>query len=189
MKLRRLGATFGSHLRMADKLYMNIAQNAKIIIGDNFTFTSGDGFNPISANIRGYLRMDDGAELTIGNNCGMSSVSLWIKERVTLGNHVLIGGGTLIMDNDCHTLNYAQRGKRGGRDEFGRSIDELNAKRSPVVIEDDVLIGARCIILKGVTIGARSVIGAGSVVTQNIPADCIAAGNPCKVIKKIGIKA
>lgn len=79
--------------------------------------------------------------------------------------------------------------KGGGRDENGHSIDELNAKRAPVVIENDVLIGARCIILKGVTIGARSVIGAGSVVTQNIPADCIAAGNPCKVIKKIGIKA
>lgn len=53
----------------------------------------------------------------------------------------------------------------------------------PIVIEDDVLIGARSIVLKGVTIGARSVIGAGSVVVKDIPADCIAAGNPCKVIK------
>ena len=114
MKLRRLGASFGSHLRMADKLYMNVAQNAKIRIGNNFTFTSGGGFNPICANIRGYLRMDDGSQLTIGDNCGMSSVCLWIKDSITLGNHVLIGGGTLIMDNDCHTLNYAQRGKRGG---------------------------------------------------------------------------
>ena len=76
------------------------------------------------------------------------------------------------MDNDCHSLDYSKRGKRGGRDGQGRSIDELNAKRAPVVIEDDVLIGARSIILKGVTIGARSVIGAGSVVTQSIPSDC-----------------
>ena len=50
---------------------------------------------------------------------------------------------------------------------------------------DDVWIGARCIILKGVTIGERSVIGAGSVVVSDIPADCIAAGNPCKVIRSI----
>lgn len=51
------------------------------------------------------------------------------------------------------------------------------------MIEDDVLIGTRCIIFKGVTIGARSVIGSGSVVTKSMPSDCIAAGNPCKVIK------
>ena len=51
-----------------------------------------------------------------------------------------------------------------------------------IVIEDDVWVGAHSIILKGVTIGARSIIGAGSVVTKSIPADCVAAGNPCRVI-------
>ena len=54
-----------------------------------------------------------------------------------------------------------------------------------IEIEDDVLIGTRCIILKGVTIGARSVIGSGSIVTKSIPSDCIAAGNPCKVIRSV----
>lgn len=179
-----MGAQIGAHLRVANKVYLKVAKSAKITIGDHFTFTSGDGHNPISANIRGYIRIDDDAELTIGDNSGMSSVSIWIKDSVTIGSYVLIGGGTLIMDNDCHSLNYMQRGKRGGRDYQGRSIDEMNAKRAPIIIEDDVLIGARCIILKGVTIGARSVIGAGSVVTQSIPPDSIAVGNPCKVIKR-----
>lgn len=188
MKLRRMGGQFGSHLRIADKLYMNVAKNAKITIGNNFTFTSGGGHNPITSNIHGYLKMNDGAELKIGNNSGISSATLWIKERITIGNNVLIGGGNLIMDTDCHSLDYMQRGARGGHDDQGRSIDQLNAKHAPIVIEDDVLIGARCIILKGVTIGARSVIGAGSVVTQSIPPDSIAAGNPCKVIKKINRK-
>lgn len=59
------------------------------------------------------------------------------------------------------------------------------AASAPIVIEDDVLIGTRCIILKGVTIGARSIIAAGSVVTKSIPADCIAGSNPCKVIKQL----
>lgn len=59
-----------------------------------------------------------------------------------------------------------------------------NCKSKPIVIEDDVLIGTGSYILKGVHIGARTVIGAGSVVTKDIPADCIAAGNPCKVIKQ-----
>ena len=63
-------------------------------------------------------------------------------------------------------------------------MSSKKVKRHPT-IEDDVLIGTRCIILKGVIIGARTVIGSGSVVTKSIPADCIAAGNPCKVIKYI----
>ena len=57
--------------------------------------------------------------------------------------------------------------------------------KGPVVIEDDCFIGAGSIILKGVHIGARTIIGAGSVVTKDIPADVTAGGNPCKVMKVI----
>ena len=81
------------------------------------------------------------------------------------------------MDSDSHSLNYIDR-----RD---YKLDKKNKKSSEIVIEDDVLIGTRSIILKGVTIGARSIIGAGSIVTQSIPSDSIAGGNPCKVIRKI----
>ena len=70
-------------------------------------------------------------------------------------------------------MNYIIR--RGQNTDWGIS--------SPIVIEDDVFIGVNCIILKGVTIGARSIIAAGSVVTKSIPADCIAGGNPAKVIR------
>lgn len=79
------------------------------------------------------------------------------------------------MDTDAHSLNYFDR--RDG------DVDMSNRVDRPIVIEDDVLIGAYAIVLKGVTIGARSVIGAGSVVTKDVPADCVAAGNPAKVIK------
>lgn len=78
-----------------------------------------------------------------------------------------------MLDTDSHSLNYLLR-----RD---ANTDVPNTK--PIIIEDDVLIGARSIVLKGITIGARSIIGAGSIVTKSIPSDCIAAGNPCKVIK------
>ena len=82
-----------------------------------------------------------------------------------------IGADTLILDTDAHHLDWKER-RDGG---------ERNSK--PIVIEDDVFIGTRSIVLKGVTIGARSIIGAGSVVSKNIPADCIAAGNPCRIIR------
>ena len=55
----------------------------------------------------------------------------------------------------------------------------------PIVIEDDVFIGANCLILKGVTIGARSIVAAGSVVTRSVPADCIVGGNPARIIRRL----
>ena len=81
------------------------------------------------------------------------------------------------MDTDAHSLNYLDR--RDG------DMDMANRVDKGIVIEDDVLVGAYAIVLKGVTIGARSVIGAGSVVTKDIPADCIAAGNPARVLKQL----
>lgn len=104
----------------------------------------------------------------------MSSTRLWIHESARIGTNVKIGGCVLITDTDAHPMDYVAR----------RSSND-GTKSAPVVIEDDVWVGAHCIILKGVTIGARSIIGAGSVVTKSIPADCVAAGNPCKVIKNL----
>lgn len=104
----------------------------------------------------------------------MSSTRLWIHESAKIGNNVKIGGCVLITDTDAHPMDYMAR----------RSSNE-GTKSAPVVIEDDVWVGAHCIILKGVTIGARSVIGAGSVVTKSIPANRVAAGNPCRVIKNL----
>ena len=86
------------------------------------------------------------------------------------------GGGSILIDTDAHSLDYQTR--------RNTDVDSRYARSAPIVIEDDVLIGTGCIVLKGVIIGARSVIGAGSVVTKSVPADCIAAGNPCKVIRK-----
>ena len=90
--------------------------------------------------------------------------------------------GCLIMDNDAHPHDYLlRRGayeKEVGEEEYYRHIPT-----APIVIGDDVWIGARCQILKGVHIGARSIIAAGSVVTKDIPSDCIAGGNPAKVLR------
>lgn len=60
---------------------------------------------------------------------------------------------------------------------------DTDKKSAPVVIGDYVFIGARSIVLKGVTIGEKSIIAAGSVVTKDVPANCLAGGNPCKMIK------
>lgn len=183
-KFKILGIHFGKRLRVFNKVYVKKGSNSTIIIGDKLTFISGGGYNPIIVNSRGCICVDNNASLIIGNNCGFSSTVLWVKEGVTIGDNVMIGGGSIILDNDCHSLDYRVRNGciRGSK---GERVDYREAKALPVTIEDDVLVGARCIILKGVTIGARSIIGAGSVVSKSIPSDCIAAGNPCRVIKRI----
>ena len=86
----------------------------------------------------------------------------------------MIGGGTRSIDTDFHPIEWNKR-----------RIPEYrsNGKTSLVNIGNDVFIGTNCIILKGVTIGDRSIIAAGSAVIKNIPPDVIAGGNPCKVIK------
>ena len=178
------GAKFGKNLRVYDRFYLTMSLGAKMLIGDNFTFSSGDGINPLCRNIRGKIFIGENASITIGNNSGISSACLWAKEHISIGNNVKIGGDCLIMDTDAHSLDYCIRNGYI-TDDNGNSIDTVSAKSAPIIIEDDVLIGTRSIILKGVTIGARSIIAAGSVVTKSIPADCIAGGNPCKVIRLI----
>lgn len=173
MILKSHGVVFGKNIQIPSKVLWLI-RGGRITIGDNFYLSSGNGVNPIASNLQADVYVEPGAALTIGNNVGMSSTRLWIHESVRIGNNVKIGGCVLITDTDAHPMDYVVR----------RSSNE-GTKSAPVVIEDDVWVGAHCIILKGVTIGARSIIGAGSVVTNSIPVDCVAAGNPCRVIKSL----
>ena len=170
-----VGIKFGCNMNVYNKIYLNIGHGSIIQIGDNFTFTSGDCLNPLCRNIRGSIVSNSYASIVIGDNVGMSSTCIRAHSSIKIGNHVKIGGDCILMDSDGHSLDYLNR--------RNSILDIKTKKNSPIMIEDDVLIGTRCIILKGVTIGARSIIGSGSVVTKSIPADCIAAGNPCKVIK------
>lgn len=179
---------FGKNLRVFNRFYLSKHATAKLIIGDNFTFSSGDGINPLCRNIRGKIYLDQGAKIYIGNNVGISSACLWAKELIEIGNYVNIGGDCIIMDTDAHNLNWDIRAGVA-HDENGDKIsDTSTAKSAPIKIGNNVLIGTRSIILKGVKIGDRAIIAAGSVVTKTIPSDCIAGGNPAKIIKYINEK-
>lgn len=172
---RMAGVSFGKRMQVFNRLYLSIARSSYINIGKNFLFLSGDNFNPLCRNIRGGIFAAPNAYINIGDNVGISSASIWASKSITIHNNVNIGGDCIIMDTDAHNLNHKIRRIP--------EKDSITAHSAPIVIEDDVLVGTRCIILKGVTIGARSIIGAGSVVTKSIPPDSIAAGNPCKVIR------
>lgn len=179
-----LGIKFGKNLRIYNRIFLAIHHNSQIIIGNNFTFTNGSAFNPISRNILGSIHTQDGAKINIGNNVGISSSCIWAKENITIGNNVKIGSDTIILDNDAHNLDHKIRNSEQVN-EKGESIDGLTAASAPIIIKDGALIGTRCIILKGVTIGENTIIGSGSIVTKSIPDNCIAGGNPCKIIRHI----
>ena len=139
-----------------------------ISIGRNCRFMNWQFGNLIGLNHKCIIAtQSDDAKLTIGDKCSFSGVSIWCHKEITIGNNVRVGANVTIMDSDQHTDD-----PRAGRDK-------------PVKIEDNVWIGGGVTILKGVTIGKNSLIGAGSVVVKSIPENVIAAGNPCKVIRPL----
>lgn len=145
-------------------------------IGKNFTLNSRKASNLVGITNRASFQIINEGRIEIGDNCGFTSTVLSSRKLIKIGNNVLIGGNVRIYDHDYHSLNYLNR--------RNSKLDAQNVKTSEVIIEDDVFIGTNSIILKGVKIGARSVIGAGSVVSlKSIPSDSIVAGNPAKIIK------
>lgn len=176
-KLKIFGVNIGKDSCIQNKFHLRISKNSVITIGDHFAMHSADYSNPLCRDTYCSIIVSNGAILTIGDWSGISGGFIWATDSITIGNHVNIGANCIIMDGDIHNTDWRIR----HNDRI--SEEPVPFKHKPIVIEDDVWLGTNSIVLKGVTIGARTIIGAGSVVTKNIPADCIAAGNPCKVIK------
>ena len=114
------------------------------------------------------------AILHIGNNCGFSGISLFCSKNIIIGNNVLCGGNVSIWDTDFHQLNSIDRQNNSGT---------IFSKK--IVIGDDVFIGSNSIILKGSSIGNRSVLGAGSVLRGKVGEDELWLGNPATFIIKL----
>jgi len=164
-------------IRTNGKPYINISKDGHLEVGSNFVMNNGKYFNQIGRNDICHLIVGKDAKLIIGNDVGISSTTIICEDQVVIGNRVKIGGNTVIYDTDFHSLDFLKR-------RIGTS-DENSTNTSPVIIGDDVFIGAHSTILKGVNIGDRVIIGACSVITKSIPSDEIWAGNPAKFIRKI----
>lgn len=163
-----------STVRMNGKCLISVSRLSEVKIGRGFIINSGGGYS-IDNQAYTIINIAPGAVFHVGQESGLSNTAIQCFERIEIGSHVNIGAGCLIMDSDFHSTCWDDR--------KDRKKDISNAKKAPVIIGDYVLIGARSIICKGVTIGPRTIIAAGSVVVKDIPADCLAGGNPCKVIR------
>ena len=151
---------------------LKIIGQGKVDIGQGFRSNAGRYFNIIGGDTNLTFLVKKGAEISIGQNCGISNSTIIAHHKIKIGSNVLIGGGVKIYDTNFHSLNYAHR-----RDP---TSDQLNTTTGRITIGNDVFIGAHTIILKDSTIGDRCIIGAGSVVRGTIPSGEIWAGNPAK---------
>jgi acetyltransferase-like isoleucine patch superfamily enzyme len=155
---------------------ITMAQGSSISIGARFVATSMSRFTALGVSHPVVIRtLAPGAKITIGSDVGLSGTTICAVESVSIGNDCLFGADVTIVDTDFHPIAPAGR----------RHAPIGEAASRPCVIEDNVFIGGGAYILKGSHIGANSVIGSCSVVTGVIPPNCIAAGNPAKVIRRI----
>jgi acetyltransferase-like isoleucine patch superfamily enzyme len=139
-----------------------------IVVGNNCTFKSISDSNLIGINHKSIISTQKkGAIIRIGNNCGFSGTVIGAFNEINIGNNVRCGANTVITDGDWHP------------------DDPRTGQSKPIMLCDDVWLGLNVVVLKGVTIGKNSLIGANSVVTKDIPENVIAGGNPCRVLKTI----
>ncbi len=149
----------------------------RIAIGERCVFRSAVWSNLAGLNRPCVLAtLGEGAQLTIGEDCGFSGTVIGAARSVAIGARVMAGANTMISDTDWHPV-----------DPVRRAAGDAGAA-SPVVIEDDVWLGANVLVLKGARIGAGSSIAAGSVVTGQIPAGVIAAGVPARVVRTLTVE-
>lgn len=169
------GCRVGAGFRSSGAIRVKAREAGSIVIGANVTLLAHWRSNRVGLTGPVILQTWEGGRIEIGDHSGASSVVISSRSGVTIGRYCNIGGNVRIYDHDFHALDpKVRRGPRG--------CDDCATR--PIQIGDDVFVGANAIILKGVTIGDRAIIGAGSVVTMDVPADAIAAGNPAKQVEK-----
>jgi acetyltransferase-like isoleucine patch superfamily enzyme len=169
------GIHWGRRWRLHGVPILQKHRNSLMRFGDGFCLRSSVRSNPLGPNHPVILcTWQPGAVLEIGINFAMTGGTLCAAEKIVIGDNVSVGANATIIDTDFHPLDPAER-----------RADLTSGKCAPIVIQDNVFIGMNCLILKGVTLGQGCVIGAGSVVTGDIPAGVIAAGNPARVIRSL----
>lgn len=145
---------------------------SRIALADDICLNSSLRSNPLGSTQPVVLRtLRPGSEIILGRGVGLSSNSVCAALRIHIGEGTFVGAGAMIFDNDFHSPV--------GEWAWGDAVPE---NPQPIIIGRGVFIGTGAIILKGVTIGDRAVVGAGAVVTKDVPARHLAAGNPARVI-------
>ncbi|MCT7983614.1 acyltransferase [Laspinema sp. A4] len=164
----------GAVLYSSSKILNNLGQTDAIQMG-SFTHIKGE-----------LLTFAHAGSIKIGQYCFIGEdTRIWSAKSILIGDRVLISHNVNIFDNATHPISAKLR-----HEQFKQIITSghpkgIDLQEKPIVISDDVLIGCMSIILAGVTIGEGAIVGAGSVVTKDVPPWTIVAGNPARIIREI----
>lgn len=170
------GAAAGRGLDAIGAPAIELHPQSAIALGEGVRLISASFATALGVNHPVVLRtLAAGAEIRIGNRVGISGGSICAARLVEIGDDTMLGANVTIADTDFHSLHAAHR---GGHTHETVGVAEVRIGRG-------AFIGTNVIVLKGVNIGDHAVIGAGSVVTKSIPENCIAAGNPCRVLRML----
>lgn len=173
MTLKRQKVTFKTFPLIYGTIILK--NNGYCKIGDHIIIRNSIRSNYVGLTKKCSLFIEPGAQLEIGDYTGLSGTTIYCSSKIIIGSHVNLGGNVFIWDTDFHPLNYLDR----------RIHKENQINSKPIIIGNDVFVGANSMILKGVNIGDRSIIGAGSVLTKSVPDDEIWGGNPARFLKKL----
>lgn len=173
-RLKRWGVV-GPGLRCLGQPIVQCSPGASIEIGARVVMTSGSTGTALGVAHPVILRcLAPKARIVIGDDCGFSGTSICAAVEVKIGARCLFGADVLIFDTDFH--NHAPEGRRYGAPDWPRIS-------RPTIIGDDVFIGARAIISKGVTIGDGAIVAAGSVVVSEVSPRSVVGGNPARQLR------
>lgn len=162
------GVRFGQNCSFYGFPHFRRHPRSSIAIADNCEFLSSHTSNLIGINRPCIIStLAESAVIEIGSDCGFSGTVIGCGMKIIIGENVMCGANTLITDTDWH------------------KDDPRTGQDMPVIIEKGVWLGVNVTVLKGVTIGENTLVGAGSLVTRSLPPNVIAAGSPAKVISKI----
>lgn len=151
-------------------------RGATVTIGNNCVIKSSFLSNLVGLYSRTIiLTRIPGAVIEIGDNVGISGATIYARSKIVIGDNTNIGGNVKILDNDFHPV-----------DPQARLIDDKEQiGTAPVQIGENCFIGCNVLILKGSKIGDNCVVGAGAVVSGSFENNCVIAGNPARVIRKV----
>jgi acetyltransferase-like isoleucine patch superfamily enzyme len=176
LSLALQGCPPGKRFRTSGRCYIKARQAGSIQIGDHVALYAGHRSNRVGLNNPVMLHTLGEGRIEIGDYSGGSAVVLSARSEIRIGKHVKMGGNVRVYDHDFHALDPAVR---------RTPEDEAQVRTRPVFIGDDVFVGTNAMILKGSSIGERSIVGAGAVVAGlDVPPDSLVVGNPAKILDK-----
>lgn len=171
------GTRAGADLMCLGQPVIALAPGARLELGERVSLISLSRSTALGVSHAVVLRgLTPSARISIGDDCGLSGTSVCAAVAVTIGRRCLFGADVLVFDTDFH--NHLPENRRYG------APDWPTISRA-VTIGDDVFIGTRAIVCKGVTIGDGAIVAAGSVVVSDVAPRTIVGGNPARLLRHI----